>query len=564
MPSTVQTLARKVWRRLHSDGSSKPVLRHCDWRFLLPMPAGGVFDHLVVLGAPRGLSETILRAEIARRVSESPPEDASADALIILRHSKVGVAKAARCLRPDGVVYWEVDRRVPRRWATSVRSGFRALRAAGLSPLSAYALRPGCRNPQIYLPLGDDSVLRWYLKTNFAATSLQGRSNEILLRLSWAFGVGLRERLISSFALTATAGTERRAPAILDHPDLHRDLWRSVRRPRGSGRLSDLELLLMTGGRDDWNRVVAMPFPPGGTDPLAVLKLSRVPDRNVHTEKEQRVLAEIRPAVDAELRRTLPEAFGTFRWKGLTVGLESYVSGRLLAATSARWGNSLSRKIDDLNLAVQWLIEFHRQTELRRAAWGDAEMSSWTEQAFDRYEAVFGLTADEKRLFDEARHRCRDLAGMRFPIVWYHYAFSTWNICRQNDDIGVFDWESADRGPALFDLIYLVFRWNQELSQSRGRGGALRASRELFLNASNGHPSSRAIHKAIERYMSALDIERRAFPVALISLWTFHAITRAERARSLLQAGDDIRRGNAYVSYLGVLAEDADQLFRLW
>jgi len=275
-------------------------------------------------------------------------------------------------------------------------------------------------------------------------------------------------------------------------------------------------------------------------------------------------LCEIRTAVDADMRRTLPEGFGTFSWRGLTVGMESYVSGRLLAATSARWGNSLSRKVDDLNLAVQWLIEFHRQTEICRTEWGDAELATWSSKALDRYEAVFGLTPGEQDLFQKARKRYQELARSSFPIVWYHYAFSAWNICRHHNDIGVFDWESAERGPALFDLIYLVFRWNQELGRSRGRSGHLRAFRELFLTAPNGHPASRAIQKAIQRYTAALEIDQRAFPLALVALWTLHAITRADRARSLAQADLDVRRGNVYVSYLSVLAEDADRLFQAW
>jgi hypothetical protein len=307
-----------------------------------------------------------------------------------------------------------------------------------------------------------------------------------------------------------------------------------------------------------------MPFPPGGPDPLAVLKLSRVAERNVHTEREQKVLGEIRAAVDADLRRTLPEGFGTFSWRGLTVGMESYVSGRLLAATAARWGNSLRAKVDDLNLAVDWLIEFHRQTEMRRAEWGNAELAIWSAGALDKYEAVFGLTPAEQKLFDKTRQRYRELASTTFPIVWYHYAFSAWNICRQNNDIGVFDWESAERGPALFDLIYLVHRWNQELGRLRARGGHLHAFRELFLPLADAHPASRAAQQAIQRYTKALKIEQRCVPLALVSLWALHAITRADRARSLAQAGPDVRRANAYVGYLGVLAEDADRLFQSW
>jgi hypothetical protein len=564
MFAPLREVSRRVRLRLNPTGQRGAVLRQCDWRFLLPTPPGGMFEHMVLLGAPEGLAEAIVRAEIACRVSEQVPRDRCADALIILHRSNATVTSCAGCLRPEGVVYWEIDRRRLLRCLASVGWGFRALRSAGLSPTSAYWVRPGFTNAQVYLPLGDDSVLWWYLRNLYTATTLRGRSLEFLLYVLSALGARVREGLIPVFALTAAYSTEKKAPSIMGHSDLGRDLWRSVRRPRGSGRLSDLELLLLTGGGDDWNRVVAMPFPPGGPNPLAVLKLSRVPDRNVHTEKEQKVLCEIRAAVDADMRRTLPEGFGTFSWRGLTVGMESYVSGRLLAATSARWGNSLSRKVDDLNLAVQWLIEFHRQTEIRRAEWGNAELATWSSKALDRYETVFGLTPGEQNLFEKARQRYQELAGSSFPIVWYHYAFSAWNICRQNNDIGVFDWESAERGPALFDLIYLVFRWNQELGRLRGRSSHLRAFRELFLTAPNGHPASRAIQKAIQRYMAALEIDQRSFPLVLVALWTLHAITRADRARNLAQAGPDVRRGNVYVSYLGVLAEEADRLFQAW
>lgn len=562
MLPALRDLRRKVWLRLHPAGPQGAFLRRCDWRFLLPTPPGGMFEHLVLLGAPEGLADAIVRAEIAGRVSEQVPRDRCADALIILHRSNASVASSAGCLRPDGVVYWEIDRRRPLRWLASVSWGFRALLSAGLSPTSAYWVRPGFTNPQVYLPIGDDSVVRWYLRNLYTATTRKARSVEFLLRLLSALGAHPREALIPVFALTASCSTEKQAPSILGEPYLRRDLWRSVRRPRGSGRLADLELLLLTGGGDDWNRVVAMPFPPGGPDPLAVLKLSRVADRNVHTEREQAVLGEIRSAVDADLRRSLPEGFGTFAWRGLTVGMESYLSGRLLAATTARSGNSLRGKVDDLNLAVEWLIEFHRQTEIRRTEWGSAELATWSAKALDRYEAVFGLTPAEQNLFERTHQRYQELAGSVFPIVWYHYAFSAWNICRQNNDIGVFDWESAERGPALFDLIYLVYRWNQELG--RPRGGHLRAFREIFLTLPDAHPASRAAQQAIQRYTAALRIDRRCFPLALVSLWALHAITRADRARSLAPTGPDVRRGNAYVTYLGVLAEDADRLFQSW
>ena len=560
----LRDVGRKVWLRIHPAGPQGAALRQCDWRFLLPTPAGGMFEHIVLLGAPEGLAEAIVRAGIAARVSERIPEERCADALIILHRSSASVAESAGCLRPEGVVYWEIDRRRPRRWLASVGWGFKRMLSAGFSTTSAYWVQPGFSNPQVYVPLGNVAVLRWYLSNVHAATTMKGRVLELLLRLLSSVGARLRRALVPVFVLTATSSTRKQMPSILGQSDLRSDFRRSALRPWASGPPADLELLLLTGGRDDWNRVVAMPFTPGRLDPHAVLKLSRVAARNVHTEREQKVLGQIRAAVDADLRRTLPEGFGTFSWSGLTVGMESFLPGRLLAATAARRGSSLRRKVADLDLAVGWLIAFHRQTEIRRTAWGQGELATWSSDALDRYEAVFGLTPPEKNLFARTRQRYRDLAGSRLPIVWYHYAFSAWNISRRKNDIGVFDWESAERGPALFDLIYLVYRWNQEQGGASARGGQLEAFRDLFLTLPGARPASRAAQQAIQRYTEALGIDRSCLPLALVSLWARHAIARADRAGSLAPTGLDVRRGNAYVTSLGVLAEDADRLFQSW
>jgi hypothetical protein len=328
--------------------------------------------------------------------------------------------------------------------------------------------------------------------------------------------------------------------------------------------MSENDVLLLTPGDDNWNRVVAMPFPRGGREPLAVFKLARVPERNTHTEREQRVLADIRSVVDPETRRTLPEGFGVFSWRGLTVGMESYLSGRLLAATSARWGNSLGRKIRDLDLAVDWLISFHLQTQAARPQWGDPELAVWSDGALDRYGAAFGDDAPEQDLFRKTRSRLRELTGSRFPIVWCHNGFSAWNICRENDEIGVFDWESGERGPALFDLIYLVFRWNLELSAWRGRGGHIRAFRELFVSGTGSRRSAAPVYAAIRRYMAALEIDPRSFPLAFVAHWAIRAMSRVNRAQLGGQLLPNPRQNNVYVRYLGVLAEDPVRFFERW
>lgn len=39
---------------------------------------------------------------------------------------------------------------------------------------------------------------------------------------------------------------------------------------------------------------------------------------------------------------------------------------------------------------------------------------------------------------------------------------------------------------------------------------------------------------------------------------------RAGRARNLARADSDVRRDNAHIGYLGVLAREADRLFQSW
>src|SRR5262249_2445455 len=85
MSSRLRTMAHRIKRGFASGAGG--ALRQCDWRFLLPTPPNGTFEHLVVLGAPEGMAETIVRSEIALRVSRIVPEGPAPDALIILRPS---------------------------------------------------------------------------------------------------------------------------------------------------------------------------------------------------------------------------------------------------------------------------------------------------------------------------------------------------------------------------------------------------------------------------------------------------------------------------------------------
>ena len=54
--------------------AQRASLRRADWRFLLPNPPEGSFQHLVLLGGPAGLAKRIVEEGIARRVSCEIPK----------------------------------------------------------------------------------------------------------------------------------------------------------------------------------------------------------------------------------------------------------------------------------------------------------------------------------------------------------------------------------------------------------------------------------------------------------------------------------------------------------
>jgi hypothetical protein len=59
------------------DRAPKAALRLCDWRFLLPTPEG-VFEHLVLLGAPQARRNDS-QSRNRRRVSEDVPPERCAE-----------------------------------------------------------------------------------------------------------------------------------------------------------------------------------------------------------------------------------------------------------------------------------------------------------------------------------------------------------------------------------------------------------------------------------------------------------------------------------------------------
>lgn len=410
----------------------------------------------------------LVEAGVARRVSESL--EGPADAVAVLQGAGAAPAEAARCLAPGGWLYWESDERRSL-WAPFAVPGraVARLRACGLKVAGVWAVWPGFERHEAYVPVED---LGWFARAGYPGRTFKERVTGAALRLTRNGALITR-----FFAIVAVAGgVEKR--------------------------------VLLTHGAE---RVVLL-----GAD---VRKIPRLPAFNAKTIREQEILAEVRGRLDPETARALPEPRGTVRYGDrlyeITASVESRAPGRPLVLACADWGVPLRRKIRHLQLAADWLTRFHLQTLIRREPWDGRELAG----SFAAFRERFGTSSEEEALFDLSLGLSRELAGVPFPVVWRHRDFTPWNLLVDRDRLTVLDWEGAQPGLALCDLLHFVSHWN-----------------EL---APPGAPASR---RQVTRYCEQLGIDPRFIPLLRVH-------TRVEIAlRSQVRTRD--------ADYVAALAEE--------
>jgi aminoglycoside phosphotransferase (APT) family kinase protein len=188
----------------------------------------------------------------------------------------------------------------------------------------------------------------------------------------------------------------------------------------------------------------------------------------------------------------------------------------------------------DLRLAAEWLTRFHLQTILGREPWNGSRLAD----AFAAWGDRIGTTMAEAALFDRALARSRELDGVPFPIVWQHRDFTPWNLLRNGKGrLSVLDWEGAQPGPALCDLLHFVSHWDELAA------GAV-APEERLRAFSMGAAASR---REVTRYCERLGIDLRFIPLMLV-------FTRIEIALRDPERTIDAR-------YVAALADRAGDLF---
>ena len=517
------------------------ILRRADWRVLLPVPEKG-FDRMVVLGGPHGLDRALRELGAAREVSRDVPKARRTDAVAILSDANARWPDIAGALRPGGTVYWEFHAAARplawTRWTTR-----RKLRAMGLSLTGLYWIRPDFERAELFVPVHWRSPLDWYSGT--LADAAPGFWRVFPFRLARrAAKLLIRIRPIRHLGVTATLDPAPKPIAsILSHPAVE-----SV----GGGAASPF--VVARPGADGSRRLIVLPFRRETAQPPAVLKFSRFVARNADVEREQEIAATIRARLDARMRESIPTPLGTFLWGRSVVGVESY-AGRPIQSDRSR-----NRRIEDLRRVACWLSEFHRQSGTRPEPFSPAQMERWIEGPLEDYWRTFSGDSGERMLFDDVRSRGRALLGTPLPLVWSHPALSERNICRSNGDIRVIDWEAAEIGPPLRDLIYFLTLWYHGFGNAAGEEDRARSFRRLYFG-SGPDPLRDLVWKTLGDHMRSLAVDRRFFPVLLALTWVEHALGRVKRTRAFGGGEPEDRSANRHIALIRVLAANRERLF---
>jgi len=550
-------LHRRTTHRPTPSGAASdpqiPPLQRADWRFLLPTPPSGTFQHLLLLGGPPGLGDRLLDAGFARAISTSITGQARYDAVALLSGgvSRKELQNSLDHLEPGGAFYCEVDRR---RWhglAAPPGSMQRLLSANHVSTTGLYWAAPNLEAAKKYVPLGHKAALRWYFSTLCVANTPLRWMVERGVAAFAACGSRCLPWLLPWYALTGvSAPISSAVPLALQDFNLLNEAERQEVHP-----------LMLTSGQDDGSRVVILPFLDFGRAPECVIKVARLAEFNENIEREQEVLAEIQTRLEPTMRHTVPQALGIRRLGNLAASAESYAPGRSIFVSSGDWRASTRKKLDDLHLAVRWLSHFNRQVQLVPAESGAAQFALMVDRLFKRYLQSFDPPPNVRRLLAMTSSREQALANAPLPIVWTHNDFGPWNMYRHGHELLVIDRELGwgpgfdHAGPALSDLIFFVTHWSYPARGLHSEAGWTIGFRQLFVERDVDDEIIAAIHRTIDTYVADLEIDPRFVPLVLVYTWVERALNHRDREWRLGSADGANRSFDQFDTYVHLLAD---------
>jgi hypothetical protein len=431
-------------------------------RVLLP---GGI-ARACQLGGDRlapHLAELAESVTVFREPIEGRDPDGSYDLVVVDDLARVGskfpdaMTDARRLCRPDGVVLVGSSSRLE-----SAQIG-RWVRSGGWSWL---VVLPGPKRPAVVLDPKDPLAAEHFRRHLAFAYRPPGRRGPVARMLQ------VRNRLAllapGSLALRATSGRvallagDDARPALLDELTAFvRSSWRALELPgRAPDRLSSIAI----AHRRTRLAVVSVVLL-GGEIPV-VAKLPRYGRSSAAVWRESRNLDAVGGTSLGTIHETVPRSLGLHEIGGVEVHLQTGVSGRLLAAESARRlrPSALRRQ---LQLMFTWTARLQRASgrwTFVDDALIDERLGPLARAAVD----ALGGDRHVRTLLERAIEQARALSGTPIRLGVAHGDLWAGNVLVEDGWIsGVVDWERAgvdelpiwDPVKAVLDAAYHLDRY---------------------------------------------------------------------------------------------------------
>lgn len=485
---------------------------------------GGAFRRIVVVGASGSMTGAIRDAGIAEDVDNRFGQPGTADLVAVLAGgSRPSIADVARELAPDGIVWWESDRRRRcDRWRTP-RGMARRLHRHGLVATDAYVIRPEPARAEWYVPIGHKHALRWFLDCLHTPTGLRQIVGQTMLRSVAAAGPRAVSVLTPFHAVVAVH--EGADPSIVE---------------AGTA-------LLNHGG----NRGLVVAFGPDDRAPQVIMKIARGGDGVQSLAAEHSHVSAVRELVGEPLSSSMPRSLAN---PSPTQLVQQVLPGRPFAGTLGRPWRALTSKEDDLHAVVRWIGDLHSHPVDPEHPWG-CDLVEEIAAQLDGYRDVFAPQGLESDLLDDALCAAVELIGAGVPRVWEHGDLTLWNVLIDGHDVNVVDWECAHVGLPLVDALRIAEQWHAEVLGLRGVSERAVARGWLARPPRDARRATRVARAAIDGYIGRLDLPPRLEDVAHVVGLATAAVRRDQHfARVGAAIGD--RRFNAPVAQLAHLATE--------
>ena len=267
--------------------------------------------------------------------------------------------------------------------------------------------------------------------------------------------------------------------------------------------------LLITAGRSPENKLVALTFNSGGSEPRIAVKLPRVPKAEAGLEHEAAVLH----AAHAERARSgIPRLIARATIAGRIALAESVVTGRPLLDLLARDSHrTLCLKVTD------FLADLATDAPRRRS-------TAWRESIAEV--ALQALSPAEQQ---RARAILAQLGPL--PEVFEQRDCSPWNVLVQRDGtLALLDWESAEeRGLPGLDLVYFLSYAGFLVDGTMHTGGEIASYRRMLTPTTL---TGGAYAECTAMYAERVGFDQSTLPPLRLLCWLVHARSAQLRAQT--------------------------------